>query len=263
MHAEKLGFAHAWVYDHVAWREERPWYDAYTTLAAVAAITSRLPIGTLVTSPNFRHPVPTAHQAKSVDEISGSRFTLGIGAGGARSDAGVLGEDPPPPAERAERFAEWVAMADQLLRQEETTYAGRYWTAKNAIIGGQTPRIPFAIAASGPKGLALVARYADIWVTNGDPARETESAAPAIRRQNELLEKACAAEQRDPSTLSRLLLTGSTGERPLESLDAFEDYAGRYAELGITDLVLHWPRAGDPDAAGEGLLEEIAARYAS
>jgi alkanesulfonate monooxygenase SsuD/methylene tetrahydromethanopterin reductase-like flavin-dependent oxidoreductase (luciferase family) len=261
MRAEKLGFAHAWVYDHVAWRDQRPWYDAYTTLAAVAAITARLPIGTLVTSPNFRHPVPTAHQAKSVDEISGSRFTLGIGAGGDRSDAGMLGDEPPAAAERAERFAEWVAMADQLLRQEETTYTGRFWTAKNAVIGGQTPRIPFAIAASGPKGLALVAKYADIWVTIGDPKEQTKSAAPAIRRQSEQLERACAAEKRDPGTLSRLLLTGTTDERPLASLDAFEDYVGRYGELGITDLVIRWPHPDGPQAPDDSLLEEIASRY--
>lgn len=263
LRAEKLGFAHAWVYDHVAWRDVRPWYDAYTTLAGAAAITSRLPIGTLVTSPNFRHPVPTAHQAKSVDEISGSRFTLGIGAGGARSDAGALGEPARPPAERAARFAEWVTLVDQLLRQEETTFTGTYWSTRGTVIGGRTPRVPFAIAASGPKGLRLVARYADTWVTTGDPNEPGASAAEAVRRQSELLEEACAAEKRDPRSLSRLLLTGTTEERPMASLAAFEDYMGRYAELGITDLVLHWPRPDGPYAADEGVFEEIAVRYGS
>lgn len=259
--AEKLGFAHAWVYDHVAWRDVRPWYDAYTTLAAAAAITSRLPLGTLVTSPNFRHPVPTAHQAKSVDEISGSRFTLGIGAGGARSDARVLGDEVWPPATRVDRFAEWVTMVDQMLRQEETTYTGRYWSAREAVIGGQTPRIPFAIAAGGPKGMRVVAKYAETWVTAGDPQEPGDTAEAAVRRQTERLEEACAAEGRDPRTLSRLLLTGTTGERPLASLAAFEDYRGRYAELGITDLVLHWPRPSSRFAADESVLEEVAARY--
>lgn len=261
LRAEKLCFAHAWVYDHVAWRDVRPWYDAYTTLAAAAAITSRLPLGTLVTSPNFRHPVPVAHQAKSVDEISGSRFTLGIGAGGSHSDAGILGDDPPSPAERADRFAEWVAMVDQMLRQEETTYTGRYWSARGAVIGGQTPRIPFAIAAGGPKGLRVVAKHAETWVTTDTPAEKDADGVAAVRRQTALLEEACAAEGRDPRTLSRLLLAGTADERPLESTAAFEDYMGRYAELGITDLVVHWPRPNSRFAADENVLEEVAVRY--
>ncbi len=77
-----------------------PWYDAYTTLAAAAAVTSRVRIGTLVTSPNFRHPVPTAHAVKTIDHVSGGRLTLAIGAGGTHrtSDAGVLGGDSGRPA---------------------------------------------------------------------------------------------------------------------------------------------------------------------
>jgi alkanesulfonate monooxygenase SsuD/methylene tetrahydromethanopterin reductase-like flavin-dependent oxidoreductase (luciferase family) len=263
LRAEKLGFAHAWVYDHVVWHDERVWYDAYTTLAAAAAITSQLPIGTLVTSPNFRHPVPTAHQVNSVDEISGSRFTLGIGAGNAVADAGILGQEPWSATERAERFAEWVTLLDLLLRQEETTFTGRFWSAREAVIGGQTPRVPFTIAATGPKGMRLVAKYADSWVTVGDPTGRAKTAVDAVRRQCELLDEACAAEKRDHHALSRMLLTGTTEERPLESVAAFEDYAGRYAELGITDLILHWPRAEGRFAADQNVFEDIAVRYAA
>ncbi len=91
--AEDLGFDAAYVYDHTAWRGITPWYDAYATLSAVAAVTSRIRLGTLVTSPNFRHPVPAAHLVKTIDHISGGRLTLGIGAGGPRrsSDGGILG----------------------------------------------------------------------------------------------------------------------------------------------------------------------------
>jgi hypothetical protein len=81
--AEQLGFAHGWTYDHLAWRSLRdaPWFAAVPTLAAAALATRRLRLGILVASPNFRHPVPFARELIALDDLSGGRFTLGIGAG--------------------------------------------------------------------------------------------------------------------------------------------------------------------------------------
>jgi alkanesulfonate monooxygenase SsuD/methylene tetrahydromethanopterin reductase-like flavin-dependent oxidoreductase (luciferase family) len=261
LRAEELGFAHAWVYDHTAWRGHMPWYDAYSTLAAVAAVTSRIRIGTLVTSPNFRHPVPTAMAAKAIDDISGGRLQLGIGAGGRNrtSDGGILGGPDWSPRQRADRFAEWVALLDRLLVGPETTFEGTYYSAQDVMTAPgcvQRPRVPFAIAGNGPRGMWLAARYGDLWVTEsggtGDPVK-------GIRERIARLAEACAQEGRDPAEQRRLLLTGFTDERWADSAEAFRDLAGRYAEAGITDLVVHWPRPDTPWAADRKVIEEIAA----
>lgn len=262
--AEELGFAHAWVYDHTAWRGTTPWHDAYTTLAAAAAVTSRIRLGTLVTSPNFRHPVPTAHAIKTIDDVSGGRMQVGIGAGGSRrtSDAGILGDGDWSPRERADRFAEWVELLDLLLRGPRTTFTGRFYSALDVVTEPgcvQRPRVPLAIAATGPRGLRLAARHGDIWVTTGDRTGGAGPPADGVRAQVDRLAEACALEGRDPAELRRLMLTGFTGEQPLESVEAFRDLAGRYAEAGITDLVLHWPRPGTPWAGDMSVLEAVAA----
>src|SRR5690349_21893504 len=101
--ADELGFAHAWTYDHVAWRERigQTWYAAMPTLAAAAAITGRIGLGTLVASPNFRHPVPFAKEVATVDDVSDGRFILGLGAGAGGLDAEMLGGTPWSNAERS------------------------------------------------------------------------------------------------------------------------------------------------------------------
>ncbi|GAA2595632.1 LLM class flavin-dependent oxidoreductase [Actinomadura fulvescens] len=263
--AEELGFETAWVYDHIAWRGTTPWYDAFSTLSAAAAITSRIRLGTLVTSPNFRHPVPTAHAARTIDHISGGRFTLAIGAGGTsrRSDAGILGGGEWTPRERAGRFAEWVDLMDALLRGPEVTFEGTYYSAREVLTSPgclQRPRLPFAIAATGPRGLRLAARHGDLWVTTG--SRELRhDPREAVRRQLEGLREACDAEGRDVGRLRRLFLTGFTEEPWLASAEAFADLAGRYAELGITDIALHWPRPGTDWDADLKVVEAIASDH--
>lgn len=261
--AEELGFHAAWVYDHIAWKGTTPWYDAYTTLAAAAAVTSRIRLGTLVTSANFRHPVPTAHAIKTIDLISQGRVTIAIGSGGTHrdSDAGILGGEEWPSRERAERFAEWVDLLDLLLRGPEVTFEGNYYTAREVLTEPgcvQRPRVPFGIAANGPRGMRLAARQGDTWVTTGR-SKTGDGSYDAVRGQFEVLDEACAAEGRDPSTIRRLFLTGFTGEPWLESIEAFRDLAGRYAEIGITDIAVHWPRPGGEWAADPKVVEAIAA----
>ncbi|TDD93650.1 LLM class flavin-dependent oxidoreductase [Actinomadura rubrisoli] len=260
--AEELGFRHAWVYDHLAWRGTTPWYDAYTTLAAAAAVTSRVRLGTLVTSPNFRHPVPTAHAIKTVDHVSGGRVTIGIGSGGTRraSDAGVLGGGEWTPGERAARFAEWVELLDRLLREPETTYEGTYYAAREVVEEPgcvQRPRVPFVIAGNGPRGMRLAARYGTGWVTSG--RAEGREPREVVRSRLEALRAACEAEGRVLDDL--VLLTGFTDEPWLESAGAFADLAGAYGELGVTEVALHWPRPGTPWDADMKVFEAVAAEH--
>jgi alkanesulfonate monooxygenase SsuD/methylene tetrahydromethanopterin reductase-like flavin-dependent oxidoreductase (luciferase family) len=223
-----------------------------------------------VTSPNFRHPVSLARELISLDDISAGRITLGIGAGGSGFDATTLlksGQEPWTPRERADRFGEFVPLLDRLLTEDSVSYDGTFYSAREAYnIPGcvQRPRLPFAVAATGPRGLKLTARYGQAWVTTGDPKLfETgtpEQSIQAIRGQAEKLTAACDAVGRDGNELDKILLTGFTPDRgrPLESLDAFVDFAGRHMELGFTDIVVHWPIPDSDFAADEKVFEHIA-----
>lgn len=266
--AEQLGFDTAYTYDHLSWRTFRdgPWYDGLLTLAQAAAVTSTLRLGTLVTTPNFRHPVTLAKDLMTLDDISGGRLTLGLGAGTDGFDAAVLGDPPLTPRRRADRFAEFTTHLDLLLREPDVTVDGEFFSAVEArTIPGcvQAPRIPFAVAATGPRGYALAARFGQSWVTTGDPATFEEGTAEqsraAIATQISRLEAACAEQDRDPASIERILLTGFLPERALESLDAFEEFAHAHAELGITEIVVHAPIPETQFALDERIYAGIAA----
>jgi len=265
--AEDLGFDHAWTYDHLAWRQlhASPWYAAVPSLAAAAVVTERIRLGTLVASPNFRHPMTLARELITLDELSEGRFTLGIGAGGTGWDAVMLGNEPWTPAERSARFVEFVTMLDQLLREPETSVRGDYYR----VVDGRThpgcvqrPRLPFAVAATGPRGMRLAAALGQTWVTTGDLAGGDDllPAAEGVRvvgAQMEALDEACTVVGRDPATLARLVLTGPRLDPGTASPAAFEDTVGRYGEIGVTDLVVHWPRTDGPYAGDRGVFERI------
>ncbi|HET6861322.1 MAG TPA: LLM class flavin-dependent oxidoreductase [Streptomyces sp.] len=267
--AEQLGFHTAYTYDHLSWRtfREGPWFGAVPTLTAAAAATERMRLGTLVTSPNFRHPVTLAKDLITLDDVSGGRITLGIGAGGNGFDATALGQEPWTPRERADRFGEFVPLLDRLLSEPAVTHEGAHYSAVEARnIPGcvQRPRLPFAVAATGPRGLKLAARHGQAWVTTGDP-KLFESGTPAqsldaIGGQMAKLGAACAEIGRDVNEIDKVLLTGFTPERsgPLDSLDAFVDFAGKHFALGITELVLHAPIPDSDFAADEKVFEKIA-----
>ncbi|MFF2007788.1 LLM class flavin-dependent oxidoreductase [Streptomyces sp. NPDC058195] len=268
--AEELGFHAAYTYDHLAWRNFRDdtWFGAVPTLTAAAAATEHIRLGTLVTSPNFRHPVTLAKDLITLDDVSGGRITLGIGAGGNGFDATTLrrsGEEPWTPRERADHFDEFVPLLDRLLSEPSVTYDGTFYSANGARnIPGcvQRPRLPFAVAATGPRGMRLAARHGQAWVTTGDPKLyETgtpEQSVEAIRRQIAKLDAACEAIGRDAAELDRILLTGFTPDRPLDSFDAFVDFAGTHFELGFTEIVIHTPIPGSDFAADEKTFERIA-----
>ena len=266
--AERLGFAHAWTYDHLAWRNlhDSPWYSAVPTLAAAASATSTIRLGTLVASANFRHPVSFARELLTLDDITGGRLTLGVGAGGEGRDSTVLGQEPWSRAERQARFEEFVDMLDRLLTHPEVSHAGRFWTADEARgYPGcvQQPRLPFAVAGTGPRSMRVVARHAAVWVTNGDRSRTgaplpADEGAAVVADQLRRFEQVCEDEGRDPATCDKLVLTGPLLDDGLGSPEAFAAVVDAYEAAGMTDLVVHWPRPGPPFAGDEAILEAIA-----
>jgi alkanesulfonate monooxygenase SsuD/methylene tetrahydromethanopterin reductase-like flavin-dependent oxidoreductase (luciferase family) len=267
--AEELGFHAAYTYDHLSWRtfRDKTWFGAVPTLTAAASVTERIRLGTLVTSPNFRHPVTLAKELMTLDDVSGGRITLGIGAGGTGFDAVTLGRQPWSPKERADRFAEFTALLDRLLTEPDVTSTGTYYSAFEArTVPGcvQRPRLPFAVAATGPRGMRLAARHGQAWVTTGDPALYAtgtpEQSLAAIRGQVDRLAAALAEAGRDPADVPRILLTGFTPDnaRPFTSVDAFTDFAGRHAEAGIDEIVVHWPIPDSDFAYDRGAFEHIA-----
>ena len=264
---EALGYDHVWTYDHLSWKRyrDRPWFAAIPWLTGIAAVTTRVRLGTMVSSPNFRHPVTLAKEATTLDHISGGRLTLGLGAGGVGYDTTLFGKEPLDPAARVARLEEFVQVLDLLLRQPLTCHRGEHYTLEQAqMLPGcrQQPRLPLAIAAGVPRALALAARYAEVWITYGDTSyRDTTRAGTEamVRRQAGQLAAACAAIGRDPSSLQRIYLIGNTQERPLVSVEAFAEFAARYAALGFTDLVFHHPRPDDPVwTEPEEIVEQIA-----
>lgn len=261
---EELGFDTAYTYDHLSWRSFRggPWFGAVPTLAAAAAVTSRIRLGTLVISPNFRHPVPLAKELVSLDDLSGGRVTAGVGAGGTGFDATAMGQEPWTPRERADRFEEFVTLLDRLLTEPRVSFAGRFYSADEAEnVPGcvQRPRLPLAVAAAGPRGFALAARLGQAWVTYGDPRLPADAspaqAEGAVAGQLARVRVACDAQGRDPATLRPVLLTDG---RALSSYDGFVDFAGRHLELGFRELVVHLPVPDSVHAADPAVYERVA-----
>lgn len=178
-------------------------WESVSIAAAIAATTSRMEIGQSVINSPYRSPAMTAKIADTIDEISGGRYVLGIGAGNTPdSDYEAFGF---PTDKRYSRFAEAIQIIHGLLKNGAIDFEGEYYTARQAELVLRGPRRegpPISIAAGGPKMLQLVARYADAWNWWGwgETLNQVEERLRPIIKQ---LEEAFAKEQRDPSTLGR------------------------------------------------------------
>jgi alkanesulfonate monooxygenase SsuD/methylene tetrahydromethanopterin reductase-like flavin-dependent oxidoreductase (luciferase family) len=250
---EALGFDSAWNCDHFIQpsRPTGPYFEAWTMLAGLAAVTSRIRIGVLVSSNTFRHPSLLAKEALTVDHISNGRLEVGFGAGWYEPEHPMFGLDFPPPRELVERYREAVEVLDQLLRNDTTSYAGTHYQLKEATMRPrpvQQPRPPFVLAAHKPKMLRIVAEYADTWNSFGT--------VDEMRARNAILDEQCQALGRDPKAIVRSLYGWATmmPADPWESVGAFEDMVGSYVEAGVNEFLIDQPR---PDQ--EAVLERVAA----
>ncbi len=256
---EALGFDHAWTYDHLSWRSlvDEPWFATVPVLAAAAVATSRIRLGTWVASPNFRHPVPFAKELMTLDDLADGRFTLGVGAGGAGFDAEVLGGEVLPPRERVDRLAEFVGLLDELLRHDTTTARGARYTAVEAKMRPgcvQRPRLPFVVAANGPRSMRVAINHGAGWATTGPEGVTGEDWWTGVAGLAARLEDAGGGG------LDRYLNLDSGGDYSLASVGAFDDAVGRAAALGFTDVVVHHPRADGIYAGRVEVLEAVAAQ---
>jgi alkanesulfonate monooxygenase SsuD/methylene tetrahydromethanopterin reductase-like flavin-dependent oxidoreductase (luciferase family) len=266
---EELGFDHAWTYDHVVWRRlgDGAWFDGLATLAAAATVTSTIELGTLVTSPNLRHPAVLAKTAATIGDLSGGRLVLGVGAGSAGGDAQLLGEHELTPGERVARFEEFVALLPPLLAGEAVDHQGTSYRVHDA---GLQPAYlpdgsaPLLVASNGPRGMRLAATYGRGWVTDGGyygldeptPARFRDNAVTLLRR----FAAAAASVGRDATTMRRLVVA-APGAEPLTDPSTFLHACRHYAAAGFTDVVVHdpGPLGGDGTAVRRVATEVLGA----
>ena len=260
--AEELGFDHAWTYDHLVWAglPDAPWVGALPTLTAAAMVTSRIRLGTFVSSPNYRHPYVFARDLLALEDISRGRMICGLGTGGDL-DAQILGEELPL-KQRVQRFHEFVALLDRLLREDHVGHSGAHYVTVDArTLPGpvQQPRIPFLVAANGPRSLRLAAELGQGWVSyglGGDTLDAWWAGIATLCTQLDDAEAAVAREQ----PLDRYLSLDGAPRFSLESVELFEEMTGRAADLGFSDVVTHWPRAEGVYAGSEAVLHEVASR---
>jgi alkanesulfonate monooxygenase SsuD/methylene tetrahydromethanopterin reductase-like flavin-dependent oxidoreductase (luciferase family) len=179
--------------------ESRPVLDAWTTVAGLAARTTKLELGTLVSPATFRHPAVLARSAATADEISGGRVTLGMGAGWMEREHEAYGFEFGTTRERVARFGEQIEIVHGLFHENRVDFAGTYYELDDAPGLGR-PELPILVGGSAKRGTAGPAvRYADEYNAlfgTLDQARERKQA----------LDEACEQGGRDPSTLRYSLM---------------------------------------------------------
>jgi probable F420-dependent oxidoreductase len=264
--AESSGFDALWVTDHLllpstnaelraraggavhpdAVAEHEGYLECFSVIGALAAAVPRLRLGTLVACTGYRNPFLLAKIAETLDEISGGRLVLGVGAGDSAGEHETMGLPTDSPVGR---FEESLEILDALLRRGRADHRGRFYRAQGAVLVPRGPRPagpPILIGTLNPRPRMrrLVARYADVW--NGWLAY-TDASAEAARAQIDQILAGCREHGRDPATLTlttavRVNVPGSgyrpaPGERPLSGSPAeMADVLRAHAELGVEQV---------------------------
>ena len=260
--AEEMGFAHAWTYDHLVWGglPDAPWRAATPVLGAVAATPSQIGLGTLVASPNFRHPYQLLREAQALEDVSDGRFLLGLGTGGDL-DSRLLAQPELTVRERVDRFQEDVDLLLRLRAEDHVDADGRWFSVRDARTLPPLARTPLLVAGNGPRSVRYAARVGDGWVTTGPPADTVEEWVAGLAAASRVLDEALEGRELPRYVLldSAGTLFGGDGRTSLSSVEFFTDLVGRVGELGFTDAITHWPRPEPPYAASERVLEQVAA----
>jgi alkanesulfonate monooxygenase SsuD/methylene tetrahydromethanopterin reductase-like flavin-dependent oxidoreductase (luciferase family) len=248
-HAEATGWDGVYVADHfmgdgnTAGGAVTPMHEATAALAALAATTERVRLGSLVFGVTYRHPAVLANWAATVDHISGGRLLLGVGAGWQVNEHEQYGIELGPPGVRIDRFEEACAVLEGLLGSPVTTVDGEHYRLTEALSEPkplQQP-LPLLIGGQGDRMLGVVARHADEW--------NIWSTAGHFAERSGALDRACARNDRDPASIARStqalwFLTDdvATADRLIENA------APRHAIGGPTERIVEavgaWREAG-------------------
>ena len=248
--AEAGGLDSLWVYDHLIsvspdGAVEGTW-EAWTTLAALAAATNRVTLGTMVSCTGFRHPAVTAKAAHTVAEISADRLVLGLGAGWHEPEYEAFGF---PFDHRVDRFEESLRITASLLRDGRATFAGRYYQVKDAPllpVRSSSAVPPILIGCGGgARMLGLVARHADAWNTAwyGLPG-------PKFRERRDALFAACAEHGREPASVEVTvgMLIGGSSEVPAVATGIAEALAA-WRDEGVAHVIAYPDPTDTPSVA--------------
>jgi alkanesulfonate monooxygenase SsuD/methylene tetrahydromethanopterin reductase-like flavin-dependent oxidoreductase (luciferase family) len=225
-------------------------YECWAMLPAIATVTSRVRVGSLVAPTSVHHPAVLANRAVTIDHLSNGRMVLGLGAGWQINEHKAYGIELEPPGDRVTRFDEAIQIVRALLSDARTTFHGSVYTVDNAPADPkpvQSP-LPLLVGTGSPRMLRITARHADEWNTWGAP--------PLARQRRDGLLAACEAVRRDQATVwssvNALVELGAdaapTG-RPTLAGSAAEivDLLGQYAELGFDEFILpDWNMGADP-----------------
>lgn len=239
---EDLGFDSVWVGEHLLYRwEDRPprgpW-EAWTLLAAVAASTTRIELGPLVACTNFHNPALLAKQAATIDELSGGRFVLGLGAGWNEPEFRAYGY---PYDHRIDRFKEAFTIIRTLLREGAIDFDGRWYQARDCELLPRGPRPtgpPLMIGSNGPRMLRMTMPHAAAWNSWYDDIDNRPEGVPPIRA---LVDEACREVGRDPAQV----------ERSVAALVRLTDGGGRLQ--GDLEQGAMPPLSGEPGLLAESL----------
>jgi alkanesulfonate monooxygenase SsuD/methylene tetrahydromethanopterin reductase-like flavin-dependent oxidoreductase (luciferase family) len=223
---EDLGFDSAWLGEHLLyrWRDRPargPW-EAWTTLSAIAAVTSRIEFGPLVACTNFHNPALLAKQAVTIDELSGGRFVLGLGAGWNEIEFRAFGF---PFDHRIDRFEEAFTIIRTLLREGSIDFDGRWYQARHCELLPHGPRPhgpPLMIGSRGPRMLRATMAHADSWNSWYTDIENRPGGVPPLRA---IVDDACRDVGRDPADVERTVavlvrLPGGTGRLQGSDLSA-------------------------------------------
>lgn len=212
-------------------------HEVWGVLPAVAAVTQRLRVGTLVSPTTMHHPALLANRAATIDHLSGGRMVLGIGAGWQLNEHAAYGIDLNG---RVSRFAEAIEIIRRLLTTERTTYHGSFYALTDAPCDPKPVQqpLPILVGAKGPRMLRIAARHADAWNAWAD----ADTAGPLRQR----LIEACETAGRDPATVrttTNALISLDGGRPPgraalAGSAQQIVDQLGRIAEAGYDEFIL-------------------------
>jgi alkanesulfonate monooxygenase SsuD/methylene tetrahydromethanopterin reductase-like flavin-dependent oxidoreductase (luciferase family) len=244
--AEQSGFESIWAGDHLLYRgggrpERGPW-DAWTQLAALAAMTSRVRLGPLVAATAFHAPGVIARMAASIDEVSGGRFTLGLGAGWNEPDFRAFGF---PFDRTVSRFEESFEIVRRLLSGEHVTFEGEFQTVADAVVlPPPRRRVPIMLGSNGARMLGIALPHVDAWNTWFTSYGNTVEGFANLRGD---IDAACVRAGRDPAEIAHsacvLVRVGDgSSERPHDvppvALKDLSAHLRLLAEAGADEAIL-------------------------